>query len=66
MLLITILIAQTFEEADLAGDGHISKDEWLTLVQGNPSVISYMTLTPLREITLLYSSFVWNKDRPYT
>lgn len=56
---------QTFEEADLAGDGHISSDEWLALVRGNPSVISYMTLAPLKEITLMYSSFVWNEARPY-
>lgn len=64
--MLTVLDMQTFEDADIAGDGHISMEEWLSLVRDNPSIISYMTLAPLKEITLLYSSFVWNKDRPYT
>ena len=34
---------QTFEEADLAGDGIISREEWHTLVINSPDVIGYMT-----------------------
>lgn len=64
--MLAYIIEKTFEEADLAGDGHISIEEWLTLVREQPSVISYMTLPSLKDITLLYSSFVWNKERPYT
>lgn len=56
---------QTFQEADLAGNGHISLDEWLHLVKANPAVISYMTLKALESITLSYSQFVWNTRRKY-
>ena len=38
---------QTFEEADLAGDGIISREEWHTLVINSPDVIGYMTLPVL-------------------
>ena len=41
---------QTFEEADLAGDGIISLDEWRTLVLSSPDVIGYMTLPVLKEV----------------
>ena len=55
---------QTFKEADLAGDGHISMDEWLTLVRSNPGIISYMTLPVLKEVTTKYPSFLFNDSRP--
>lgn len=57
-------VVQTFKEADLAGDGHISQEEWLAFVRSKPSIISYMTLPVLREVTLKYPSFLFNKSRP--
>jgi len=54
---------QTFKEADLAGDGHISPDEWQILVQKHPSMINYMTLPVLKELTKKYPSFVFNENR---
>ena len=54
---------QTFREADLAGDGHISPQEWQALVASNPDIISYMTLPVLREVTTKYPSFLFNEDR---
>ncbi len=43
---------QTFEEADLAGDGIISLEEWRTLVCHSPDVIGYMTLPVLKDVTV--------------
>lgn len=44
--------AQTFAQADTAGDGIISPREWLELVTANPSIIDYMTLPVLKEVCL--------------
>lgn len=54
---------QTFEEADLAGDGHISPEEWQILVKKHPKMINYMTLPVLKELTKKYPSFVFNENR---
>ena len=54
---------QTFEEADLAGDGHISPEEWQILVKKHPNMIKYMTLPVLKELTKKYPSFVFNENR---
>lgn len=57
------LCMQTFQEADLAGDGHISPEEWQILVQKHPNMINYMTLPVLKELTKKYPSFVFNENR---
>lgn len=54
---------QTFQEADLAGDGHISPDEWQIFVRGNPHLVDYMTLPALSQLTLKYPSFMF-AERP--
>ncbi|KAK9838312.1 hypothetical protein WJX81_003861 [Elliptochloris bilobata] len=59
------IVQQTFAQADTAGDGIISPQEWLDLVSGNPSIIDYMTLPVLKEVTKQYASFVFNKERRY-
>lgn len=61
---INEIVNQTLREADLAGDGHISMEEWLSLVRSNPGIISYMTLPVLRQVTTKYPSFLFNKSRP--
>ena len=58
-----LMVMQTFEEADLAGDGHISPEEWQILVQKHPNTINYMTLPVLKELTKKYPSFVFNENR---
>ena len=45
------IVEETFKESDLSKDGRINPEEWLALVQRNPSVISYMTLPVLLEIS---------------
>ncbi|KAK9817735.1 hypothetical protein WJX72_001413 [[Myrmecia] bisecta] len=57
------IINQTFEEADIAGDGKINPDEWQILVQKNPTIINYMTLPVLSELTTKYPSFAFNTTR---
>lgn len=49
--------AQTFEEADILRDGKINPQEWQAFVQKNPSIINYMTLPVLRQLTDKYPSF---------
>ncbi|DBA92663.1 TPA: hypothetical protein ACH3X1_002875 [Trebouxia sp. C0004] len=60
---LNVLIDQTFKEADLAGDGHISPEEWQILVKKHPNMINYMTLPVLKELTKKYPSFVFNENR---
>ena len=48
---------QTFEEADILRDGKINPEEWQAFVQKNPSIINYMTLPVLRQLTDKYPSF---------
>ena len=58
-----VVAVQTFKEADLAGDGHISPDEWQILVKKHTNMINYMTLPVLKELTKKYPSFVFNENR---
>eukprot|EP00238_Polyblepharides_amylifera_P011081 CAMPEP_0196600932 /NCGR_PEP_ID=MMETSP1081-20130531/95644_1 /TAXON_ID=36882 /ORGANISM="Pyramimonas amylifera, Strain CCMP720" /LENGTH=212 /DNA_ID=CAMNT_0041926787 /DNA_START=55 /DNA_END=693 /DNA_ORIENTATION=+ len=55
------LLEKTFKEVDLAGDGKISLEEWHHLTTRNPTVLSNMTLEPLRTLTVQYPSFIFNK-----
>eukprot|EP00891_Asterochloris_glomerata_P007358 jgi/Astpho2/7358/fgenesh1_pm.00114_%23_6_t len=55
------IMDQTFKEADLAGDGHISPEEWQILVNKNPTLINYMTLPMLKDLTKTYPSFCFAK-----
>ena len=50
-------VVQTFEEADILRDGKIHPEEWQTFVHKNPSIINYMTLPVLKELTEKYPSF---------
>lgn len=55
------LRVQTFEEADIAKDGRISKEEWMILCKSQPAILSFMTLPILRnELTTKYPSFIFN------
>jgi serine/threonine-protein phosphatase 2B regulatory subunit len=62
---MSAVLLQTYDEADLAGDGVISLEEWRTLVCNSPDVIGYMTLPVLKEVTVLYPSFIFNPRRKY-
>lgn len=55
------IVDQTFEEADIAKDGRISKEEWMILCKSQPAILSFMTLPLLRnDLTTKYPSFIFN------
>lgn len=45
------IVEDTVKEIDLVGDGKINPEEWHSLVQRNPGIISYMTLPVLKELS---------------
>jgi serine/threonine-protein phosphatase 2B regulatory subunit len=45
------IVEDTVKEIDLVGDGKINPEEWHSLVQRNPGIISYMTLPVLTELS---------------
>jgi serine/threonine-protein phosphatase 2B regulatory subunit len=44
------IVSDTFNQVDMTGDGKINPEEWMALVNKNPSIISYMTLPVLADI----------------
>ncbi|CAD7705259.1 unnamed protein product [Ostreobium quekettii] len=56
------LVDRTFQEVDISKSGYISMEEWHNLCSQNPTVISYMTLSVLKELTTRYPSFVFRKQ----
>lgn len=44
------IVEDTIREVDLVGDGKINPEEWQSLVQRNPTIISYMTLPVLTQL----------------
>ena len=52
------LIAETFQQADLAQDGVIHAEEWEKLCQRQPHILAPMTLDVLRELTSAFPSFI--------
>ncbi len=48
------IVADTIAEVDLVGDGRINPEEWKTLVQRNPTIISFMTLPVLTQVGIKF------------
>lgn len=55
------IVERTFKEVDIDSNGTINLEEFKVLVNKNPSVISYMTLPILKELTTKFPSFIFNK-----
>ncbi|WJX90211.1 Calcineurin B-like protein 1 [Trifolium repens] len=54
------IINKTFMDADLNKDGLIDRDEWRAFVIQNPTVIKYMTILHLKQVTTIFPDFIWN------
>lgn len=54
------IVERTFDEVDLDSTGTIDFEEFRTLVRKNPSVIRYMTLPMLEDVTTRFPSFLFH------
>jgi serine/threonine-protein phosphatase 2B regulatory subunit len=56
------IVDQTFKQADLNDDGMIDPDEWKTFASKNPALLKNMTLPYLKDITMVFPSFILNSE----
>ncbi|XP_006647182.1 calcineurin B-like protein 8 [Oryza brachyantha] len=56
------IVDQTFKQADLNDDGKIDPDEWKAFANKNPALLKNMTLPYLKDITMVFPSFVLHSE----
>ncbi|CAL4948908.1 unnamed protein product [Urochloa decumbens] len=59
---VEIIVDRTFDQADTKGDGRIDQEEWTEFAKDNPYVLRNMTLPYLKDITMVFPSFVIHSE----
>ncbi|KAF7848657.1 hypothetical protein BT93_L1765 [Corymbia citriodora subsp. variegata] len=59
---VETIVDKAFREANLKDDGRIDQEEWKDFVLKNPSLIRNMTLPYLKDITLVFPSFIVSSE----
>ncbi|CAO2203926.1 unnamed protein product [Urochloa humidicola] len=59
---VEMIVDRTFDQADTKGDGRIDQEEWTAFAKDNPYVLRNMTLPYLKDITMVFPSFVVHSE----
>ncbi|TVU34424.1 hypothetical protein EJB05_16272 [Eragrostis curvula] len=59
---VELIVDRTFDQADLKGDGRIDQEEWTEFAKNNPDVLRNMSLPYLKDITMVFPSFVMHSE----
>nr|AGO81720.1 calcineurin B-like protein 5 [Saccharum hybrid cultivar GT28] len=59
---VEMIVDRTFDQADTKGDGKIDQEEWTAYAKDNPYVLRNMTLPYLKDITMVFPSFVMHSE----
>ncbi|WVZ69836.1 hypothetical protein U9M48_018562 [Paspalum notatum var. saurae] len=59
---VEMIVDRTFDQADAKGDGRIDQEEWTEFTKDNPHVLKNMTLPYLKDITMVFPSFVIHSE----
>ncbi|KAG2589837.1 calcineurin B-like protein 5 [Panicum virgatum] len=59
---VEMIVDRTFDQADTKGDGRIDQEEWTAFAKDNPYVLRNMTLPYLKDITMVFPSFVIHSE----
>ncbi|XP_006644335.1 calcineurin B-like protein 5 [Oryza brachyantha] len=59
---VEMIVDRTFDQADTKGDERIDQEEWNEFVKNNPYVLRNMTLPYLKDITMVFPSFVIHSE----
>uniref|UniRef100_A0A0E0JKS1 Calcineurin B-like protein n=1 Tax=Oryza punctata TaxID=4537 RepID=A0A0E0JKS1_ORYPU len=59
---VEMIVDRTFDQADTKADERIDQEEWNEFVKNNPYVLRNMTLPYLKDITMVFPSFVIHSE----